>query len=131
MRGPVWGRTCVKVMVASGPGPNATLNFPMQSVSGTLSGSAPGGSCWLKSMRISSCGDQATTFDRHCMPGEYRSGRRESESVNNRDRRIFGPAQLASAFKAIRLNTSDHSIAEEVWKAEYRHGTALPDDIVL
>jgi hypothetical protein len=39
--------------------------------------------------------------------------------------------QLASAFKAIRLNTSDDSVAEEVWKAVYRHGTALPDDIVL
>jgi hypothetical protein len=38
---------------------------------------------------------------------------------------------VASAFKAVRLNTADnYSIARDAWKTVYKHGTSLPDDIV-
>jgi len=40
-------------------------------------------------------------------------------------------ARLVASIKAIRPTDSEHSISADAWKAVYRHGTALPDDMVV
>lgn len=39
-------------------------------------------------------------------------------------------ARLVASIRAIRPTDNEHSICTDAWKAVYRHGTALPDDIV-
>jgi hypothetical protein len=40
-------------------------------------------------------------------------------------------SRIAAAFRSIRpQQTSDRSLASEMWEVVYRHGQALPDDIV-
>jgi hypothetical protein len=41
-------------------------------------------------------------------------------------------SQVAAAFRTIRpQENKDWSLARDVWDAVYRHGTAIPDDVVL